>query len=82
MDEEKVSKIVSVLDMLIDDSSVPRNVRSKIGIAKQKLAHGEDDSARLSGAVYALDEIGNDINLPMHARTLVWNVISELEAMK
>ncbi|MBI2446174.1 UPF0147 family protein [Candidatus Micrarchaeota archaeon] len=24
----------------------------------------------------------NVINLPMHARTLVWNLLSELEALK
>jgi hypothetical protein len=36
----------------------------------------------MSSAIYDLDSVSNDINLPMHARTLVWNLLSELERLK
>ena len=83
--EQKVTQIIAILDMLIEDSSVPRNVRAKMGDARAKLSGEEaksDLSTALSGAIYALDEISNDINLPTHARTMVWNLLSELEGLK
>jgi len=77
-----VQKIVSLLDSLIEDTSVPRNVRAALTNAKQKLQTAEDAATGISGAIYALDEVSNDINLPMHARTMIWNLLSELESMK
>jgi len=75
-------KIVSLLDSLIEDTSVPRNIRAALTNAKQKLQTSEDEATAISGAIYALDEVSNDINLPMHARTIIWNLLSELESMK
>lgn len=80
--DESIAKLVSLLDGLIEDSSIPRNVRSAITNAKTKLTANEDKLAALSGAIYALDEVSNDINMPMHGRTMIWNIMSELEIMK
>ena len=41
-----------------------------------------DKVAAMSSAVYDLDAVSNDINMPAHARTLIWNILSELEALK
>ncbi|MBI4361203.1 UPF0147 family protein [Candidatus Micrarchaeota archaeon] len=79
---ERLEKMYPLLDMLIDDNSVPRNVRTKMADAKARLQSSDDFSTKISAAVYALDEVSNDVNLPMHARTLVWNLLSELEALK
>ena len=81
-DEEKIAQVSAFLDSLIEDSSVPRNVRSKISEARDKLKDLSDLSVAVSGAVYSLDEVSNDINLPMHARTRIWNLLSELESIK
>ena len=80
--DEETKTIVTLLEGLIDDTSIPRNVRNSITKAKQKLLETEDPLAGLSGAIYALDEVSNDINLPMHGRTLIWNILSELEMLK
>jgi len=82
MANEEVEKIVSLLETIVDDTSVPRNVRGRIADAKKKLESNEDFSAKVSSAVYALDDVSNDINMPMHARTLIWNILSELERIK
>ncbi len=79
---DPIPSIVSSMDMMLEDTSIPRNVRASIQKAKDKLTKIEDKDTALSGAVYALEEISNDINMPMHARTMVWNLISELEGMK
>lgn len=80
--DEATQKVVSLLEGLIEDTSIPRNVRTSIANAKQKLTENEDRLAGLSGAIYALDEVSNDINMPMHGRTMVWNILSELEILK
>ncbi len=79
---EKVSQIASMMDMMLEDPTIPRNVRATIQRAKDKLVNTPDQNTGISGAVYALDEISNDINMPMHARTMVWNILSELEALR
>jgi hypothetical protein len=81
-EDDTTQKIVQLLDGLIEDTSIPRNVRNSISSAKQKLTASEDKLAGLSGAIYALDEVSNDINLPMHGRTMIWNILSELEMLK
>ncbi len=79
---EEFAQIAEFLDQLLADTSVPRNVRAAIAKAKDKLQAKESPNMCISGAIYALDEVSNDINLPMHARTMIWNMLSELEAMK
>ncbi len=78
----EVAKIVSLIDSLVNDFSVPRNVRAALQTARDKLEKAEDLAQGISGAIYALDEVSNDINLPMHARTMIWNILSELEIVK
>ncbi len=80
--DEQIERLIPLLDMLVNDNSVPRNVRTKLAAAKERLAGNDEFSTKVSYAVYALDEVSNDINLPMHARTLVWNLLSEFEALK
>ena len=79
---QNVERIISFLDSLLQDTSIPRNVRANIALAKERLQNGEDLATSVSGAIYALDEVSNDINLPMHGRTMIWNLLSELEALK
>lgn len=74
-------KIISFLDRILEDTSVPKNVRTAVANAKERLQK-DSGEAGVASAIYALDEVSNDINLPMHARTMIWNILSELEAMK
>jgi len=78
----ELKKLIPMLDSLLQDTSIPRNVRTNISLAKERLENEADFATAVSGAVYALDEISNDINMPMHGRTMVWNLLSELEALK
>lgn len=81
--DKKLEEIAKVLDQLIEDTSVPRNIRRSAEEAKQTLLDREKDiGVRVSSAIYILEEISNDRNLPLHARTLVWNIASELETVK
>jgi hypothetical protein len=80
--EEVIAQITKQMEQLINDTSVPRNVRSAIGSAKEKLNSPDESIVRISGAIYCVDAISTDINLPPQARTAVWNILSQLESIK
>ncbi len=80
---EDFAPLVNMLETLSEDTSIPKNVRASIIKAKVRLAEkGKDSNTVLTGAIHALEEIVNDINMPMHGRTTVWNLLSELEILK
>jgi uncharacterized protein (UPF0147 family) len=86
MEDEEIGKavgeIVKRMEMLISDTSVPKNVRTAIGEAKSHLETKEAYTVRISSAIYSIDAISNDINLPPQARTGVWGILSMLESIK
>ncbi len=78
----KIENICIGLDMLIEDSSVPRNIRRASEEAKAILQGSEEPlDVRKAKAISTLDDMANDPNIPMHGRTLVWNVMSQLETL-
>ena len=84
MDENtKLRQIMDVLDQLAEDTSVPRNIRRGATDAKDRLLQREEAlDVRAASAIFILDELANDPNIPLHGRTLIWNIISQLETVK
>ncbi len=81
--EARLKQILEVLDQLAEDTSVPRNIRRGAASAKDRLLHKvEALDVRVASAVFILDELANDPNIPLHGRTLIWNIISQLETVK
>lgn len=81
--DERLKQISSMMDVITDDTSVPRNIRQTIADARKRiLSKGGELDVSVATAIYMLDEVSNDINMPMHARTDIWNAISELEKLK
>ena len=79
----RVKQITEVLDQLAEDTSVPRNIRRGAKSAKDLLLNTKDAlDVRAASAVFILDELANDPNIPLHGRTLIWNIISQLETVK
>ena len=79
--ESQIEEVVALMDEVIEDTSVPRNIRKSVEEAKNKV-EAEADATGLSMAIYMLDDISNDINMPSHTRTEIWDIISRLEAIK
>ncbi|MDE1798141.1 MAG: UPF0147 family protein [Candidatus Micrarchaeota archaeon] len=82
MSEERVQEIIQLMDLLIEDTSVPKNIRKVVGEARDHLKTPEELPTRLSSAVQSLVGVSEDINMPMHARTQIWTVLSALESIK
>lgn len=78
-----LQNIIGGLDMLQEDNSVPRNIRRGADQCK-KLLLGKVDplDVRKSSAISILDELANDPNIPLHGRTLIWSIMSQLETLK
>jgi uncharacterized protein (UPF0147 family) len=76
---DKVKQVIGALDMLADDTSVPRNIRRGANDAKGKLSGNEPIDVRAMGAMSILDDLANDPNIPMHGRTLIYSIMSQLE---
>ncbi len=85
MDEKIGSDIEEAKEMLLEiteDRSIPRNIRSNVKEALDKIEEKKIEGLHLSSAIYLLDDISNDINMPSHARTTIWEAISMLESIK
>jgi len=82
MPEKKIKEIVGLMDALLEDTSIPKNIRKAIADAKERLNGKEEPITKASSAVYLLNEVSEDINMPMHARTQIWTIVSALETIR
>ena len=82
--EEKIAVINQLMDQIIEDRSVPRNIRNAVQEAKDNFNNKNlgDMEVRISAAVDILDEVTNDPNMPMYTRTQIWNIVSLLEGLR
>ncbi len=79
---DKVKQISDILDILAEDTSIPRNIRKGATDAKARLLDTKEQmDVRATGAIVILDDLANDPNIPMHGRTLIYQAISQLEML-
>ena len=78
----QIDEVCEILEYIADNNTVPRNIREAANQSVDLLKDEEQDqSVRISTVLGKLDEISNDPNIPVHARTLIWEVLSKLEAI-
>jgi uncharacterized protein len=78
--DERVVNIISALEELQVDTTIPRNVKTKIEIIVKALKNEEEEFIiRKDKALNELDEISEDTNIQSYTRTQVWNIVSALE---
>ena len=78
-----LERVMEALSQLADDALVPRNVRRGAQAAKEALSKPRAAlDMRIASAVYVLDDLANDPNLPTHGRTAIWSIISSLESLQ
>ena len=80
--KETLQQCVDVLEGIMNDDSVPRNIRRNADNIKNILLNDDKTpSVRAAMVISNLDEMGNDPNMPIHTRTLVWGLSSQLESI-
>ena len=80
----KVDQITEYLQKyIVQDTTVPRNIRKAASDAIKFLKEKDkEDKVKAYSAIEVLDGVSNDPNMPMHARTIIWEVLSELEKVE
>jgi uncharacterized protein (UPF0147 family) len=82
MTNETLDQVCDGLDMLNEDVSIPRNIRRGADEVKNLLLNKSDPmDVRVATATSRLDDLANDPNIPLHGRTLIWNIMSRLEEL-
>ncbi len=78
-----LEKVVQLLEQIVNDKTVPRNIRRSceecINILKNE---NEAKDVRINSVISILDEVTNDPNIPMYTRTQIWNIVSILESLQ
>ncbi len=77
---EEVKRAIEILEEVINDPMVPRNIKEQCRKVIERLQNEKERiHIRIGAAVSMLDEVSQDLNLPFHARTKIWEVASLLE---
>jgi len=81
---ELIEQIVQVLkEQVVQDTVVPRNIRRAAEQAIDVLQDRSKETVlRAADAIAILEEISEDPNMPMHTRTIIWEVLGALEQVK
>lgn len=81
--QEELENICNMLEEIKEDNSVPRNIRDGAEECEEMLLNSDDElDVRIASSIFKLEELADDPNIPLHGRTLIWNVISRLESLK
>ena len=81
--ENPFEEILSAMDELLSDNTVPKNIKKKMEESKNVLMDENDSpSIRANKALSKLDELSEETNIPAYTRTQIWNIVSMLETVK
>jgi uncharacterized protein (UPF0147 family) len=77
-----MDEVIGLLDSVLNDRGVPRNVKENIEEGLAMLRKPDAGSVQVAEAASILDEVSNDPNLSVYGRTVLWDAISKLEALR
>lgn len=81
MSDQKLVEVIKLIAALSGDVTIPKNIRKALSDAKERLESADELNVKVSSAIYLIDSVSDDINMPAHARTQMWSVVSMLEAI-
>ena len=80
--QKTIENCVLMLQHIMEDSTIPRNIRRVADETRQLLTNDTKElGLRAAEAISKIDEISNDPNMPVHARTRIWELVSQLETI-
>lgn len=81
MGEEQLFSVITMLRELQEDSSVPKNVRTKIETTIKSLEEDSEISIKISRALHELESVAEDNNVQSYTRMQLFNIVSALEML-
>ena len=79
---EEINEILIIVDELLDDSTIPKNVKFILSEVKNIIQDNGTDIVKLTEIMYSLQTVSEDVNLPLNAKSDVWLLQSKLEKLK
>ena len=77
-----MESLIEELSAILEDDSMPKNVRMKIETAIGALQDSSmEESIRANKAIQELDDVSDDPNMPSYIRSQLWVIISQLETL-
>ena len=74
--------VIPLIEQIANDRTVPRNIRERCEESIKILRDGKDPvEIRVNTVISYMDDMSNDPNIPMYARTQIWNIVSILESI-
>lgn len=77
--EDRSSQILNLLQEIMDDRGVPRNIKTFVEDSLGILNESIPEEEKITSIISVLDEVSGDPNLSSHARTRIWSTVSILE---
>lgn len=78
---EELNQIIEAIKELLEDNTVPRNVKRKLETSKNILESNDELSIKVNKVLNELDELSEDTNVQSYTRTQIWNIVSMLEML-
>jgi len=80
--KKTIDQCIVELDMIANDTSVPRNIRrSVVEIMEVLRDENQELFLRAASGLKTLSDVSYDQNLPMHTGTLIWSILGKLETI-
>lgn len=79
----KVQDVMEMVGEIVEDSTLPRNVKAKLEEIASELKETPPNDVRLKAdkCIHELDDISSDVNIQPFVRTQIWSVVSMLESL-
>ena len=75
---DSLAQAIELLQILTEDNTVPRNAKTKISNTMDLLKKN-NDKVEVSKALHSIEDLSDDVNMPAHLRTQLFQVVSLLE---
>ena len=81
--EKAFSNVEKLLNGMMKDRSVPRNIKRVAQESISELSREDETPGVIaSNVIYLVDDLSQDPNIPFHARTTIYRILSLLENIK
>ena len=83
MTADNLRQAIDMLQEMQQDNTISKNVRMKVAAMQKELedCKQEELSLKINKILSELEELSNDMNLPMFVRTQIWSLTGLLEPL-
>ena len=80
--EQEIQNILDLIELLLTDAMIPKNVKNSLINIRTDIEKEGKNIVKLSEFIYTLQDISDDPNLPLNAKSDVWQLLNILEKVK